>query len=88
MHLAGATQLLAAVAFFAKIVSASPIAWPDDKLEAINVLRARGASEVSTIVDSIVQEFCVLDCNANDWSHFNQPPDHFYTGNHIMLWSI
>ena len=28
------------------LASASPIAWPDDKLEEINALRARGVSEV------------------------------------------
>lgn len=32
---------------FIAVISASPIAWPDAKLEEINALRARGVSEVS-----------------------------------------
>ena len=32
------------------LASASPIAWPDDKLEEINALRAKGISEVSRLL--------------------------------------
>ena len=31
------------------LAATSPIAWPDDKLEEINALRAKGVSEVSRL---------------------------------------
>jgi len=46
MHIPPATQLLAVLSLLLAEGTASPIAWPEEKLEAINVLRARGASEV------------------------------------------
>ena len=39
--------LITLVVYLIALASASPIAWPDDKLEEINALRARGVSEVS-----------------------------------------
>ena len=44
MHL---PHLITLVIYLFALGSASPIAWPDDKLEEINALRARGVSEVS-----------------------------------------
>ncbi|CAF9925600.1 hypothetical protein IMSHALPRED_006724 [Imshaugia aleurites] len=43
MHLPDLTTL---VLYLLTLTSASPIAWPDDKLEEINALRARGVSEL------------------------------------------
>lgn len=43
MYLPGLNTL---VIYLIAAASASPIAWPDDKLEEINALRARGVSEV------------------------------------------
>ena len=44
MHL---PRLTALCTYLITLASASPIAWPDDKLEEINALRAKGVSEVS-----------------------------------------
>lgn len=44
MHLPHLSTL---VIYLFALASSSPIAWPDDKLEQINALRARGVSEVS-----------------------------------------
>lgn len=46
MHLPHLTTLV--TYFLAALAWTSPIAWPDDKLEEINALRARGVSEVSS----------------------------------------
>ena len=46
MHLPRLTTLFT---YLIALASASPIAWPDDKLEEINVLRAKGVSEVSRL---------------------------------------
>ena len=46
MHLPRLTALLT---YLIALASASPIAWPDDKLEEINALRAKGVSEVSRL---------------------------------------
>ena len=46
MHL---PRLTALFAYLIALASASPIAWPDDKLEEINALRAKGVSEVSRL---------------------------------------
>ncbi len=48
MHHKHAVQLLVLGILSVGFASGSPIAWPEDKLEAINALRARGASEVHT----------------------------------------
>lgn len=42
-------SLITLLIYLSALASASPIAWPDDKLEEINALRARGISEVSTL---------------------------------------
>ena len=47
MHLEHALQLLVLASLFLLAAFSSPVPWPEDKLEAINALRARGASEVS-----------------------------------------
>ena len=39
-------RLITLVTYLVLSVSASPIAWPDEKLEEINALRAKGVSEV------------------------------------------
>ena len=44
MHL---PRLASLFTYLIALASASPIAWSDDKLEEINVLRAKGVSEVS-----------------------------------------
>lgn len=46
MHILPAVQLLAVLSHLLARGIASPIAWPEEKLEAINALRARGTSEV------------------------------------------
>ena len=46
MHLPRLTTL---IIYLITLASASPIAWPDDKLEEINALRAKGVSEVSQL---------------------------------------
>ena len=46
MHLPRLTTI---VIYLITLTSASPIAWPDDKLEEINALRAKGVSEVSRL---------------------------------------
>ena len=50
MHL---PRLTALFTYLIALASASPIAWPDDKLEEINALRAKGVSEVSRLVTSV-----------------------------------
>ena len=46
MHL---SRLMTLFTYLIALASASPIAWPDDKLEEINALRAKGISEVSRL---------------------------------------
>ena len=46
MHLPHPATL---ILYFIVLATASPIAWPDDKLEEINALRARGVPEVSRL---------------------------------------
>ena len=49
-------HLLRLSTFFTYLIvlaSASPMAWPDDKLEEINALRAKGVSEVSRSFASV-----------------------------------
>ena len=43
-------MLLIVLIFVCVMISASPVAWPEEKLDAINALRAGGASEVSSAV--------------------------------------
>ena len=40
-------RLTTLIIYLIALASTSPIAWPDDKLEVINALRAKGVSEVS-----------------------------------------
>ena len=40
-------RLTTLIIYLVTLASTSPIAWPDDKLEEINALRAKGVSEVS-----------------------------------------
>lgn len=47
MHLPRVTTL---VIYLIALASASPIAWPDDKLEEVNALRVRGVSEAEIAV--------------------------------------
>ena len=46
MHLPRLTTLFT---YFITLASTSPVAWPDDKLEEINALRAKGISKVSRL---------------------------------------
>ena len=46
MHITLVIRSLVAVALFLSITFASPIVWSEEELEAINALRAKGASEV------------------------------------------
>lgn len=62
MHLPRVTTL---VIYLIALASASPIAWPDDKLEEVNALRVRGVSEVSRLSHALnfspcLYSFCKL----------------------------
>ena len=51
--------LLAAAALYFGVSSASPTAWPEDKLEAINTLRVSGASEVTRIIPTHRHDYAI-----------------------------
>ena len=46
MHL---PRLATLFTYLIALASTSPVAWPDDKLEEINAMRAKGISEVSRL---------------------------------------
>lgn len=52
MHLPSVVRLMMALSLLVTGAITSPIPWPEEKLEAINALRAKGASEVRMSVCS------------------------------------